>query len=116
MLLHALLYLAYAALNTAAMAAARSAMRSYDVAAHVAAVGWLSAGGFIYLVVLGVLLLLLRDGAASTVFPIAIGCTVVVTNLVGARLYGETFSLRKLIGLLLILAGVALAFADGGSR
>jgi multidrug transporter EmrE-like cation transporter len=41
---------------------------------------------------------------------------VVVTNLVGARLYGETFSLRKLIGLLLILAGVALAFADGGSR
>ena len=116
MLLHALLYLAYAALNTAAMAAAKSAMRSYDAAGRVAAVGWLSAGGLIYLVVLGVLLLLLRDGAASTVFPIAIGCTVAVTNLVGARFYAEQFSLRKLIGLTLILAGVALAFADGASR
>lgn len=116
MLLHALLYVSYAALNTAAMAAAKSAMRSYDVAAHLAAVGWLSAGGFIYLAVLGVLLLLLRDGAASTVFPIAIGCTVVITNLVGARFYAEKFSLRKLIGLLLILAGVALAFADGASQ
>jgi multidrug transporter EmrE-like cation transporter len=116
MLLHALLYVSYAALNTVAMAAARSAMRSFDVAAHLAAVGWLSAGGFIYLLVLGVLLLLLRDGAASTVFPIAIGCTVVVTNLVGARYYAEKFSLRKLIGLLLILAGIALAFADGASQ
>jgi multidrug transporter EmrE-like cation transporter len=116
MLLHALLYFAYAALNTAAMAAARAAMRSYDGAARLAAVGWLSAGGLIYLVVLGVLLLLLRDGAASTVFPIAIGCTVVVTNLVGARFYAETFSLRKLIGLLLILGGIALAFADGTPR
>jgi multidrug transporter EmrE-like cation transporter len=116
MLLHALLYFAYAALNTAAMAAARSAMRRFDGAAHVAAVGWLSAGGLIYLAVLGVLLLLLRDGAASTVFPIAIGCTVVVTNLVGARFYAEQFSLRKLIGLVLILAGIALAFADGASR
>lgn len=116
MLLHALLYLAYAALNTAAMAAAKSATRSFDVSAHLAAVGWLSAGGFIYLAVLGVLLLLLRDGAASTVFPIAIGCTVVVTNLVGARFFAEKFSLRKLIGLVLILAGIALAFADGASR
>ena len=115
MFLHALLYLTYAALNTVAMAAARSAMRSFDVAAHAGAVGWLAAGGFVYLLVLGVLLLLLRDGAASTVFPIAIGCTVVVTNLVGARFYGETFSFRKLIGLLLILGGIALAFADGAA-
>ncbi len=116
MLLHALLYFFYAALNTAAMAAAKSAMRSYDGAAYLTAVGWLSAGGSVYLVVLGVLLLLLRDGAASTVFPIAIGCTVLVTNLVGARLYAEEFSLRKLIGLLLILGGIALAFADGASQ
>jgi multidrug transporter EmrE-like cation transporter len=116
MLLHALLYFSYAALNTIAMAAAKSAMRSYDGAAHLTAVGWLSAGGFVYVVVLGVLMLLLRDGAASTVFPIAIGCTVVITNLVGIRFYAEEFSLRKLIGLLLILGGIALAFADGASQ
>ena len=116
MLFHALLYFAYAALNTAAMAAAKSAMRSYDGAAHLSAVGWLSAGGSIYVVVLGVLMLLLRDGAASTVFPIAIGCTVVVTNVVGIRFYAEEFSLRKLIGLVLILGGIALSYADGASR
>ena len=113
MLFHALLYLSYAALNTAAMAAAKSSMRSLDAAARLAALGWFSAGGLIYLAVLAVLLLLLRDGAASTVFPIAIGCTVVTTNLVGARFYAERFSPRKLIGLLLITGGIALTFVDG---
>jgi multidrug transporter EmrE-like cation transporter len=41
---------------------------------------------------------------------------VVVTNVVGIRFYAEEFSLRKLIGLVLILGGIALAFADGASR
>ncbi len=113
MLLHGFLYVAYAALNTAAMAAAKSSMRSLDAAARVAALGWLAVGGVIYAAVLGVLLLLLRDAAASTVFPIAIGCTVVAANLVGARFYDERFSRRKLAGLLLITVGVALTFVDG---
>jgi len=116
MLFHAFLYLSYAALNTAAMAAAKSAMRRFDSAARVAAMGWLAAGGLIYVVVLGVLLLLLKDGAASTVFPIAIGCTVIITNLVGARFYAEKFSPRKLMGLLLITSGVALTFVEGVPR
>jgi multidrug transporter EmrE-like cation transporter len=116
MVFHAFLYLSYAALNTAAMAAAKSAMRRLDSAAHIAAFGWLAVGGLIYVVVLGVLLLLLRDGAASTVFPIAIGCTVITTNIVGARFYAEGFSPRKLSGLLLITAGVALTFVEGAPR
>lgn len=116
MLFHTFLYLTYAVLNTAAMAAAKSSMRSLNAAARLAALGWLSVGALIYLAVLGVLLLLLRDGAASTVFPIAIGCTVVVTNLVGARLYAERFSRRKFIGLLLITCGIALTFLDGAPR
>jgi uncharacterized membrane protein len=98
------------------MAAAKSAMRRLDAAGHAAAFGWLALGGLIYVVVLGVLLLLLRDGAASTVFPIAIGCTVIATNLVGARFYAEAFSPRKLIGLLLITVGVALTFGEGAPQ
>lgn len=115
MFFHAFLYLSYAVLNTTAMAAARSSMRSLDAGARVAALGWFSVGGLIYLVVLGALLLLLRGSAASTVFPIAIGCTVITTNLAGARFYAETFSRRKLIGLLFITCGIALTFIDGAS-
>jgi multidrug transporter EmrE-like cation transporter len=116
MLFHAFLYISYALLNTAAMAAAKSAMRRLDASSHAAAAAWLAAGGLAYVVVLGVMLLLLKDGAASTVFPIAIGCTVVVTNLVGARFYAERFSARKLTGLLLLTGGVALTFVEGARQ
>ena len=116
MLFHAFLYVSYAALNTAAMAAAKAAMRKLAAGVRSVAVGWLALGGLLYVVVLGVLLLLLKDGEASTVFPIAIGCTVVATNIAGAHFYAEHLNARKLISMAMISLGVALTFMDGEPR
>ena len=66
MLFHALLYLSYAALNTAAMAAAKASMRSLDAAARLAALGWFSTGGLIYLAVLAVMFILMKVLAPPT--------------------------------------------------
>lgn len=116
MLFHAFLYVAYAVLNTAAMAAAKTAVPRFAAGGRSAAVGWLALGGALYAVVLAVLMVLLKDGEASTVFPIAIGCTVLSTNLAGAHFYGERLTGRKLAGTVLITTGIAMTFVGGVPR
>jgi multidrug transporter EmrE-like cation transporter len=113
---HAVLYVAYAILNTAAMAAVKTAMRIFAARDRRAAAASMAAGGVLYASAVAVLLVLLRGGDASTVYPIAIGSTVVATNAIGARFYGERLTVRKLAGTLLVLGGIALIFADGPLR
>ena len=114
MLVKALLFIAYAVLNTAAMAAIKEARGTLGARRHTAALGRFALGGLLYAAALGILVLLLRRGDASSVFPIAIGCTVLATNAVGARFYGELITGRKIAGTLLVIAGIALTFLDGG--
>ena len=114
MTLHALLFIVYAILNTAAMAAIKNAMAMF--ASHrMRALGWLGLGGVLYVGAIGLLLDLLKEGAASIAFPIAIGCTVVVTNIVGMRFYGEHLTPKKAIGTVLVLAGAVMTFLGGPS-
>jgi uncharacterized membrane protein len=112
-LFHAFLYVAYAVLNTAAMAAAKAALPRFAAGRRNAALCSLALGGGLYAVVLAVMLLLLKDGEASTVLPIAIGCTVLSTSLAGNHFYGERLTGRKLAGTVLITAGIALIFVGG---
>ena len=115
MLFQVFLYAAYAVLNTAAMAAAKAAVPRFAAGGRSAAVRWLALGGVLYAVVLAVLMVLLKDSEASTVFPIAIGSTVLSTNLAGAHFYGERVTGRKLAGAVLITAGITLTFVGGVS-
>jgi uncharacterized membrane protein len=113
-LIHASLYFAYAALNTLAMAAIKSATQRWSGnAARTAVAIWLLGGALSYAVALVALFVLLRSGEASTVFPIAIGCTVIMTNVVGARAYGERIDGRKLAGTALIVSGITLSYLAG---
>lgn len=114
MLVQALLFIAYAVLNTAAMVAIKEARGTLDARHHTAALGRLTLGGMLYAAALALLVLLLRRSDASSVFPIAIGCTVLATNAVGARFYSESITGRKIAGTLLVIAGIALTFLDGG--
>jgi len=111
---YVLLFCAYAALNTSAMAAIKTAVAGFDVRKGAARFGWLGLGGALYLAALAVLLVLLKLDAASTVFPIAIGCTVLATNIVGFRIYGERLTAHKVGGTLLVLAGIVLTFMGAG--
>ena len=113
MLYHAFLYVAYALLNTAAMAAVKTAMQRLAANSRTAAIGALALGAALYAGALGALLALLNDGQASTVFPIAIGCTVLATNAVGARFYQERLTRQKVAGTLILSIGIALTFLDG---
>lgn len=115
MLFHAFLYIVYAVLNTAAMAAVKAAMQRLRPNGRSAAVIRFALGAALYAGALAVLLILLKDGQASTVFPIAIGCTVLAANVAGARFYEERLTRQKLAGTLLLTAGIALTFLDGAS-
>jgi uncharacterized membrane protein len=116
MLIHALLFLSYAVLNTAAMAAIKNAGRDLRAGRRAATLGGLVLGGLVYATALIVLVALLRGGDASSVFPIAIGCTVIATNAVGVHFYGERVTGRKIVGTALLLAGITLIFFDAGHR
>jgi multidrug transporter EmrE-like cation transporter len=110
---HAVLYVAYAVLNTGAMAAVKTAMRTFTAQDRRAATASLAVGGALYVSALAVLLVLLKGGPASTVYPIAIGSTVLATNAVGARFYGEQVTVRKVAGTLLVLCGIVLILVEG---
>jgi multidrug transporter EmrE-like cation transporter len=114
-LVHVVLYVAYALLNTAAMAAVKNAMQKFGANGRTAAVGTLAFGAVLYVGALGSLLYLLNDAEASTVFPIAIGCTVLATNAAGARFYKERITLQKIAGTLLLVIGIACTFLDGAA-
>lgn len=108
LLIYSLLYAAYAAANTLAMAAVKDAVRQLSAADRGVAVGRLTLGSVLYGAALLVLFVLLRYGEASTVFPIAIGCAVLATHVAGAHFYKERFTANKLLGTTLIVAGIAL--------
>ncbi|MEO7774837.1 MAG: hypothetical protein ABIT36_06955 [Steroidobacteraceae bacterium] len=114
--LHGALFVVYAVLNTAAMAFVKGAMAAGRFRSHFAAVRGLAIGGVLYLGGLAALLWLLRTADANTVFPIAIGCTVLATNVLGAWSGAEPVTGQKLIGTVLIMAGIALAFVGGAPR
>ena len=114
MLLQGFFFLAYAVLNTAAMVQIKEAGGTLGVKRHAATLGRLALGGLLYVGALGILVLLLQRDDASSVFPIAIGTTVLATNVVGVRRYGETITGRKIAGTLLVVAGIALMFLDVG--
>jgi uncharacterized membrane protein len=116
MLVHALLFVSYAVFNTAAMVAIKDAGRDLGAGKRAATFGRLALGGLLYATALIVLVALLRGGDASSVFPIAIGCTVLATNAVGARFYGERVTGRKIAGTVLLLAGITLILFDAGRR
>jgi drug/metabolite transporter (DMT)-like permease len=111
-LVHVVLFISYAVFNAAAMAAVKDAGRDLGFGRRAASLGRLALGGALYAAALIVLVALLRRGDASSVFPIAIGCTVLATNAVGARFYGEHVTRRKIAGTALLLAGIALIFFD----
>jgi len=107
-----LLFAAYAVLNTAAMAAIKEAGRIFGTGRHAALLGRLGFGAVCYAAGLAALITLLRGSDASSVFPVAIGTTVLATNVVGALNYGERITSRKVAATLLLLAGITLTFLD----
>jgi uncharacterized membrane protein len=108
--------MSYAVLNTVAMAAIKDAGSNLGASRRAATLGRLALGGLLYAIALIVLVALLRGGDASSVFPIAIGCTVLATNVVGARFYGERVTGRKIAGTVILLAGITLILFDAGRR
>jgi drug/metabolite transporter (DMT)-like permease len=116
MLVHVLLFVSYAVCSTAAMAAIKDAGRNLGAGRRAATLGRLALGGLLYATALIVLVNLLRSGDASSVFPIAIGCTVLATNAVGARFYGERVTRRKIAGTVLLVVGITLILFDAGHR
>lgn len=114
MLLKALLFFAYALLNTAAMAAIKEACPSFSTVVNSGVIARLALGALLYAAAIGVLVVLLKRGDASSVFPIAIGCTVLATNALGAHRYGERITARKLGGTALLLAGITITFMEAG--
>ena len=98
-LLQGFFFLAYAVLNTAAMVQIKEVGGTFGVKHHAATFGRLA---------------LLRRDDASSVFPIAIGATVLATNVVGVHRYGETITGRKIAGTLVLVAGIVLMFLDVG--
>jgi drug/metabolite transporter (DMT)-like permease len=115
-LFRAFLFAAYAVLNTAAMAAAKAAIPRLAVGDRKAVFGLMALGGGLYAAVLAVMMILLRDWEASVVMPIAIGATVLTTNLAGSYYYGERLTRRKLAGTFLITLGITFAFIGGTPR
>jgi multidrug transporter EmrE-like cation transporter len=57
--------------------------------------------------------LVLSRANLSFVYPLVIGCTVVVTCLVSTRLFGESMETVQWFGVLLIIAGIACIAALG---
>lgn len=112
-ILHGSLYLVYAAANTAAMMTVRRAVQRLSRRRRRGSLGTLLLGGALYAAAIAILLTLLRWSEASTVFPIAVGCTVLATNLAGAHYYREPITGRRLLGTSLIVAGIALLLVDG---
>lgn len=112
MALQLLLFVGYAILNTGAMAATKSVVRSLSAGGRIAALGYLAVGGTLYAAALTLLLVLLKGSAASTVYPVAIGATVLASNAFGIRFYGERITSHKVLGTCLVVAGVALTYID----
>jgi drug/metabolite transporter (DMT)-like permease len=115
-LFRAILFATYAVLNTAAMAAVKAAIPRLVPGRRKAALGLLPLGVGLYAVVLAVMMILLRGSEASVVMPIAIGSTVLTTNLAGSYFYGERLTRRKLAGTILITVGITFAFIGGAPR
>jgi multidrug transporter EmrE-like cation transporter len=109
-LLQVVLFIGYAILNTAAMAACKSGMARLASRDRSAAATRILLGAVSYAAAISILLLLLKDGEASIVFPLAIGCTVLATNAVGVRYYQESLDSQKLAGTVLIVTGIALTY------
>ena len=117
-LVQVLFFISYALFNTAAMAVVKETGGQLGAGAHLARLAHLATlrrlviAGVLYAIAVTILVALLRGGDASSVFPIAIACTVLATNAVGAYYYGEQITLRKIIGTLVLLAGITLTFVD----
>jgi multidrug transporter EmrE-like cation transporter len=57
--------------------------------------------------------LMLTKLPLSVAFPLAAGAVIVGTQLVGHILLGEVFGARHLLGVLMIVIGIAFVFARG---
>jgi multidrug transporter EmrE-like cation transporter len=108
MLLLGVLYVAYAVANTSAIAFIKEAGLTSLNNWRAIAFGRLSLGGGLYVIAFSILVFLLRNNDASFVFTIAIGCSILVSNLVGAYFFDERISFRKILGTLILLCGIAM--------
>lgn len=114
-IVQAMLFFAYAGLNTAAMVAIKESRASYVHGKRGHATVRVIAGGMLYAMAILVLVTLLKRGDASSVYPVAIGCTVIAAILVGARLYAERLTIRKAIGTAILIAGITVMFWDAST-
>lgn len=73
--------------------------------AHYLGVG---LGAILYAASFGVWLLILSKIALSSAYPIAIGATLLFSSLLAVIFLGETFSLLKIMGVILIFVGICL--------
>lgn len=62
-------------------------------------------GGTLYMISLSVWLLILAGSKLTVVFPLAVGLTVLGTTVASIMLLGESITVTRLIGTLLILIG-----------
>jgi multidrug transporter EmrE-like cation transporter len=110
----AFLYVIYSLLNTSAIVLIKEARGSLVARHGPGLVLRLGVAVAVYAGALATLVTLLRMSDASIALPIAIGCTVVATNTAGAMLYGERMTGRKMLGMVLVMGGIALTFFDAG--
>jgi uncharacterized membrane protein len=106
------LYVVYAVANTFAMTAVKSAMQTLPKRSLWATGRYMALGGVCYGVALAALFVLLRHGDASTVFPIAIACAVLGVNVGGAVFHGESLTVQKVAGTVLITVGIAFMYIE----
>lgn len=99
---------AYAVLSTSAMVIVKRAATAPRLAP---ALRILAVAGLLYCAAVALLLVLLRSGDASDVFPVAVGAAMVTTTVAGVRLHHEALTPRKLAGTALVIAGMALLLA-----
>jgi drug/metabolite transporter (DMT)-like permease len=110
MIAEAAMLAAYAIASTAAVLTAKRAVTAPRL---LPAVRILGVGAMLYVAALALLLALLRAGDASTMFPAAIGGSMLATTAAGVHLHRERLTVRRLSGTLLVIAGIALLLAGG---
>lgn len=108
-----LLLMLYASMNTAAMASIKVCSPRFTRREHGKGLLFLLSGGVLYAVGIGALLLLLRIGEATVMFPLAIASTVVVSNVADSLFFHQPFTKAKLFGTLLLLSGISVTYATG---
>ncbi len=113
MVTDSVLFLIYAVLNTAAMAFVKMLGTAVVVKRWWRVAGAGASAVVTYAAGLAVLLFLLSAHEVSTVFPIAIGFTVLATNVTDFHFFKEAIDKSNLAGTIMLIVGVALIYADG---